>query len=132
MIMGEGTTKNNELKPGTWVRTADELQSRDFTGEALRARRPGALGTVQRGHTKLGLCYSVRLVDGTTSAYDPDELTVVEEEHRVALRFVLKVIRNDLMLFSPDRVEALRLAELYGITAADLLAYARKRAEDTT
>ena len=48
-----------------------------------------------------------------------------------AMSYVLLVLRQPLMLMSPDRLNALALVEKHNIAVADLIAHARGRAENT-
>jgi hypothetical protein len=54
-----------------------------------------------------------------------------KREYRAAVSYVLLVIRQPLMLMSPDRLKALALVEQHNITVADLIAHGRNRAEHT-
>lgn len=47
-----------------------------------------------------------------------------------AVRRILTVLRNPLMLMSPDRQVAIELAREHGVTAEDLLSLSRRKAEN--
>ena len=120
------------LERGTWVRTAAELQPRDFSQEVQITRRRSAIGVVMSVHDSHGLCYGVQHTDGTRSAYDHDEVEVVNADRERAVKKVLYALRNQLVMMSvPDREEALWLAETYAITATDLLSLAYARASSS-
>jgi hypothetical protein len=62
------------------VRTAETLTARDYHKDAQKARRAGVTGRClsysNEGH---GLTIQIELADGSTSWYDPDELTVLDQ-----------------------------------------------------
>jgi len=71
------------FKVGDMVRTADTLERRDFTEQAIRNRHCGMSGIVVGSHNSHGLCYDVRhLGQIGIGCYDPDELTRVPEQVR--------------------------------------------------
>lgn len=72
------------IEIGTRVRTAREIDPRDFTSMAVELRRPNVEGEVLKKHDAHGECYKIRHADGTVGYYDPDELTVLGDMSPVA------------------------------------------------
>ncbi len=59
---------------GFLVRTATELDGRDYTAEARAQRKPGVGGKILGHSDSHGICYQVEHDDGSTAYYDPGEL----------------------------------------------------------
>lgn len=68
----------SRLAPGTQVRTAANIERRDYTYEAHALRRPGVLGLVIGASDSHGLCYKVmHLSDKSEAWYDPDQIAPI-------------------------------------------------------
>lgn len=66
------------LDPYTRVRTTTKkLSDKEWTPEALVARKWGVTGRIVTHHDSHGLCYDVLHDDGTEGCYDPSELEVL-------------------------------------------------------
>lgn len=71
---------------GREVITAAHLEPRDFQDRRASARRPAMRGTIVAHSDSHGLCFRVRLSDGTESWYDPDEIVLIGSPVSEALR----------------------------------------------
>jgi hypothetical protein len=67
-----------ELSVGDRVETVrPDVESDDWTQEAMASRRWGVTGSIVREHNSHGLCYRVRHDDGSHGVYEARELRVL-------------------------------------------------------
>lgn len=71
-------TYNPSAQYGKKIRVADSLSNRDYTAAGIKARKPGAVGTICDHSDGHGLCFKVAHEEGSFGWYDPDEFVIVE------------------------------------------------------
>jgi len=74
----KATKKYPPISPNTSVRTTVPNMSmrKEWTDEAWEKREWNTHGVVITHHDSHGLCYDIRLLDGTVGCYHPSEFMV--------------------------------------------------------
>lgn len=90
---------------------------KEWTPEALIARKWGVLGTIIMHHDSHGLCYDVLHDDGTEGCYDPDEFAVIPgEETCMESYFILTGTEDGISVdvLPKEEIEKRLVEEYYG------------------